>query len=134
MQAEAYYRAIKERDSRFDGKFFFAVATTGIYCRPVCPARTPKQMNVAYFKTARAAEAAGYRACKRCRPEAAPGTAAWSGTQAVVARALKLIAADRAKALTVKALAEKLGVGERHLYRLFMRHLGRGPKAVMGRR
>jgi AraC family transcriptional regulator, regulatory protein of adaptative response / DNA-3-methyladenine glycosylase II len=84
-------RARRSRDARFDGRFFIAVTTTGIYCRPICPARTPKDENVRYFATAAAAEAAGFRPCLRCRPEASPGTPAWSGTSGVVSRALRLI-------------------------------------------
>src|SRR5262245_1086224 len=84
-------RARRSRDARFDGRFFIAVTTTGIYCRPICPARTPKDENVRYFATAAAAEAAGFRPCLRCRPEASPGTPAWSGTSGIVSRALRLI-------------------------------------------
>src|SRR5438552_10338193 len=85
------YRALAARDARFDGRFFVGVRTTGIYCRPICPARTPKRENVAFFACAAAAEDAGFRPCLRCRPETAPGTPAWAGTSAVVARALRLI-------------------------------------------
>src|SRR5262247_543886 len=84
-------RARRSRDARFDGRFFIGVTTTGIYCRPICPARSPKDENVRYFATAAAAEAAGFRPCLRCRPEASPGTPAWSGTSGIVSRALRLI-------------------------------------------
>src|SRR5215468_7390711 len=93
------YQAVQSRDGRFDGRFFTAVMTTGIYCRPICPARQPLRRNVRYFACAAAAEEAGFRPCRRCRPEAAPGTPAWVGTPATVARALRLIergALDRA--------------------------------------
>src|SRR5512135_424212 len=92
LDADALYRIIEARDARFDGKFFTGVTTTGIYCRPICPARTPHRRNVKFFSCAASAEAAGFRPCKRCRPETAPGTPAWVGTSAVVTRALRLIA------------------------------------------
>src|SRR5262249_44181728 len=111
--------------------FFTAVRTTGIYCRPICPAQTPKRVNVRFFTSAPAAEAAGFRPCLRCRPEAAPGTPAWLGTSATVARALRLIATggldDDA---AVEDLASRVGIGERHLRRLFVAHLGASPIAV----
>src|SRR6516164_11712926 len=91
LDAARCYRALETRDRRFDGRFFTAVRTTGIYCRPICPAPTPKRENVTFFACAAAAEDAGYRPCLRCRPETAPGTPAWNGTSAVVARALRLI-------------------------------------------
>ncbi|MFH1467912.1 MAG: AlkA N-terminal domain-containing protein [Pseudomonadota bacterium] len=127
---EACYRALVARDRRFDGRFFTGVRTTGVYCRPVCPARTPAARNCEFFACAAAAEAAGYRACRRCRPETAPGTPAWSGTSATVARALRLIddgALDRGG---VEALAARLGVGDRHLRHLFADQLGAAPLAV----
>src|SRR3972149_11964124 len=86
-------RARRSRDARFDGRFFIAVTSTGIYCRPICPARAPKDENVRYFPTAAAAEAAGCRPCLRCRPEASPGTPAWHGTTGGVSRAPRLIGA-----------------------------------------
>src|SRR3954451_4705866 len=91
LQPDACYLALKARDARFDGRFFIGVTTTGIYCRPICPARSPKDENVRYFPTAAAAEAAGFRPCLRCRPEASPGTPAWLGTAPAVSRALRLI-------------------------------------------
>jgi AraC family transcriptional regulator, regulatory protein of adaptative response / DNA-3-methyladenine glycosylase II len=130
LDARALERARLSRDARFDGKFFIAVTTTGIYCRPVCPARTPKRSNVRFFGTAAAAEAAGFRPCLRCRPEAAPGTPAWLGTAAVVRRALRLINAGALDEESVEALAGRLGIGSRHLLRLFERHVGASPTAV----
>ena len=127
------YRAMRARDRRFDGRFFIGVRTTGIYCRPVCPARPPKLENITFYACAAAAEAAGFRACKRCRPETAPGTPAWVGSSAVVARALRLIGAgalDDEDGGGVDALAARLGVGERQLRRLFEQHLGAAPGAV----
>src|SRR5207302_2802584 len=90
-EAEIQYRALLTRDRRFDGRFFVGVKTTGVYCRPICPARHPHFRNVSFFKTAASAEEAGFRPCRRCRPETAPGSPAWEGTSAVVARALRLI-------------------------------------------
>ncbi|HET7569525.1 MAG TPA: AlkA N-terminal domain-containing protein [Gammaproteobacteria bacterium] len=118
------------RDPRFDGRFFTAVTSTGIYCRPVCPAPSPKRANVRYYPTAAAAAEAGFRPCLRCRPEAAPGTPAWSGTSATVNRGLRLIAEGALDDGDVETLAARLGVGPRHLHRLFVRHLGASPLAV----
>lgn len=124
------YRALSARDARFDGHFFTAVVTTGIYCRPVCPARTPKRRNVRFFPTAAAASEAGFRPCLRCRPESSPGTPAWNGTSATVARGLRLIQEGALDAEGVDALARRLGIGERHLRRLFREHVGATPIAV----
>ncbi len=123
-------RARRSRDSRFDGRFFIAVTSTGIYCRPICPARTPKDENVRYFPTAAAAEAAGFRPCLRCRPEAAPGTPAWHGTSGVVSRALRLIGEGALDGDGVEALADRLGVTGRHLRRLFRQHVGATPLEI----
>ena len=123
-------RARKSRDARFDGKFFIAVKTTRIYCRPICPARSPKDENVTYYPTAAAAEAAGYRPCLRCRPEASPGTPAWHGTSSVVSRGLRLIGEGALDRDGVEPLADRLGVTARHLRRLFVRHLGASPLEV----
>ena len=123
-------RARLARDPRFDGRFFIGVKTTGIYCRPICPAPTSKQTNVRYFPTAAAASEAGYRPCLRCRPEAAPGTPAWLGTSATVRRGLRLIQEGALDTASVEELAARLGVGPRHLHRLFIRHLGASPLAV----
>src|SRR5688572_29050659 len=100
------YRALKSRDARFDGRFFICVSTTGIYCRPVCPARIPLIRNITFLPTAAAAQQAGYRPCLRCRPECAPGAPAWRGTAAVAGRALKLIADGALDDAGVDALAE----------------------------
>jgi AraC family transcriptional regulator of adaptative response / DNA-3-methyladenine glycosylase II len=127
------YRAMRTRDRRFDGRFFIAVRTTGIYCRPVCPARPPKLENITFYACAAAAETAGFRPCKRCRPETAPGTPAWLGSSALVARGLRLIdagALDDEDGGGVDALAARLGVGARQLRRLFEQHLGASPAAV----
>ncbi|MDX2167778.1 MAG: AlkA N-terminal domain-containing protein [Deltaproteobacteria bacterium] len=126
------YRAMRTRDRRFDGRFFIAVRTTGIYCRPVCPARPPKLENVTFYACAAAAETAGFRPCKRCRPETAPGTPAWLGSSALVARGLRLIDAGALddEEGGVEALAARLGVGARQLRRLFEQHLGASPVAV----
>jgi AraC family transcriptional regulator of adaptative response / DNA-3-methyladenine glycosylase II len=123
-------RARKSRDARFDGKFFIAVKTTRIYCRPICPARSPKDENVTYYPTAAAAEAAGYRPCLRCRPEASPGTPAWNGTSSIVSRGLRLIGEGALDRDGVEPLADRLGVTARHLRRLFIRHLGATPLEV----
>ena len=123
-------RARISRDARFDGKFFIAVKTTGVYCRPICPARTCKENNVRYYPSAAAAAEAGFRPCLRCRPECSPGTPAWLGTPNTVARALRLIDESGLEEGGVEALAERLGIGSRHLRRLFLRHLGATPSAV----
>ncbi|WP_420470937.1 bifunctional transcriptional activator/DNA repair enzyme AdaA [Brevundimonas sp. FT23042] len=130
LDQEACYRAVLTRDARFDGRFFGCVKTTGIYCRPVCPARTPKRENMIFVASAAAAEEAGFRACLRCRPETAPDMGAWRGTSNTVSRALALIEAGALDGGDVDALAGRLGVGERHLRRLFRQHLGAAPVSV----
>jgi len=130
LNDNACYRAIATRDRRFDGRLFVAVKTTGIYCRPVCPARTPKRANVRFFSSAAAAQEAGFRPCLRCRPETSPDLGAWHGTSNTVSRALRLIESGVLDDGTVDALAERLGVGERQLRRLFKEHLGASPIAV----
>jgi AraC family transcriptional regulator of adaptative response / DNA-3-methyladenine glycosylase II len=130
----ACYRAISQRDVRFDGRFFTAVKTTGIYCRPICAARTPRSENVIFYATAAAAQAAGYRPCLRCRPETAPNSGAWRGTWNTVSRALCLIERGALDQGDVEALAERVGLGERQLRRLFRQHLGATPIAVAQRR
>lgn len=119
------------RDARFDGRFFIGVRSTHIYCRPICPVRAAKEENVTYFTTAAAAAEAGYRPCLRCRPESSPGTPAWSGTSATVARALRLISEDEIAEEGLEALAARLGIGTRQLRRLFTQHLGASPAAVI---
>jgi AraC family transcriptional regulator of adaptative response / DNA-3-methyladenine glycosylase II len=123
-------RARRSRDARFDGRFFIAVTSTRVYCRPICPARAPKDEHIRYFATAAAAEAAGFRPCLRCRPEASPGTPAWLGTSAVVSRAVRLISEGALDRGGVDALADRLGMTARHLRRLFLQHLGATPLEV----
>jgi len=123
-------RARVTRDARFDGKFFIAVLSTGIYCRPICPVRTVKESSVRYYPSAAAATEAGFRPCLRCRPESCPGTPAWLGTSNTVSRALRLIGESGLEDGGVEVLAERLGIGSRHLRRLFLRHLGATPIAV----
>jgi AraC family transcriptional regulator of adaptative response / DNA-3-methyladenine glycosylase II len=129
---EICYRALQSRDARFDGLIYVGVTSTCIYCRPVCPARTAKPENCLFFASAAAAQEAGFRPCLRCRPETAPNLASWRGTSNTVSRALSLINdgvldGDNAG---VEMLAERLGLGERQLRRLFRQHLGASPIAV----
>jgi AraC family transcriptional regulator of adaptative response / DNA-3-methyladenine glycosylase II len=130
LEHDACYRALKTRDVRFDGRLFVAVKTTGIYCRPVCPARLPRPENVVFYSTAAAAQENGYRPCLRCRPETAPDLAAWHGTSNTVSRALALIEMGALDKGDIAGLAERLGVGARQLHRLFRQHLGASPLAV----
>ncbi len=130
LESKVFEQARISRDARFDGRFFIGVKTTGIYCRPVCPANPPKSENVTFYPTAAAAGEAGYRPCLRCRPECAPGTPAWAGTSTTVRRGLGLIADGALDGAGVDALADRLGVTSRHLRRLFTRHLGASPIAV----
>lgn len=126
-------RARRSRDARFDGRFFIGVTTTRIYCRPICPARAPRDEHVRYFATAAAAQAAGFRPCLRCRPEASPGTPAWMGSSGLVSRALRLIGEGAIRGGEpggVERLADRLGVTARHLRRLFLEHLGATPLDV----
>ena len=129
---EVCYRALQSRDARFDGVLFVGVTSTGIYCRPVCPARTPKFDNCRFFGSAAAAQEAGFRPCLRCRPESAPDMASWRGTSNTVSRALALITdgALHGDGVRVETLAERLGLGERQLRRLFLLHLGASPISV----
>jgi len=125
------YRALATRDIRFDGRLFVGIKTTGIYCRPICPARSAKSQNCVFFSSAAAAQSAGFRPCLRCRPEISPDAAAWRGTSNTVSRALSLIAEGGFDGdESVGALAARLGVGERQLRRLFDKHLGAPPIAV----
>ncbi|MBZ5721703.1 MAG: helix-turn-helix domain-containing protein [Acidobacteriia bacterium] len=132
LDATLCSRARRTRDPRFDGRFFIGVMTTRIYCRPVCPARSPKEENIRYFPTAAAAAEAGLRPCLRCRPECSPGTPGWLGTSATVSRALRLISESALEDGDggMDALAERLGIGSRHLRRLFLQHLGASPITV----
>src|SRR5262245_22412378 len=130
LDFERCYEAHRARDRRFDGRFFTAVTSTGIYCRPVCPAPQPRRENLRFYACPAAAEAAGFRACRRCRPDTAPGTAPWIGTATTVSRALRLIDDGALDAGGVDDLAERVGVGARHLRRLFDEHLGVSPQAI----
>jgi AraC family transcriptional regulator of adaptative response / DNA-3-methyladenine glycosylase II len=130
MDDDACYRAIETRDHRFDGRLFVAVTTTGIYCRPFCPAPTPKRKNVRFFPTAAAAQEAGFRPCLRCRPETSPDLAFWRGSSNTVSRALGLIEAGALDDANVETLAARLGMGGRQLRRLFRRHLGASPISI----
>ncbi|WP_098462385.1 AlkA N-terminal domain-containing protein [Isoptericola jiangsuensis] len=124
------YRAIAARDVRFDGQFFTAVRTTGIYCRPSCPARTPRAENVTFYLTSAAAHDAGYRACKRCLPDAAPGTPAWDLRGDLAGRAMRLVADGVVDREGVTGLATRLGYTPRHLHRVLVAELGAGPLAL----
>jgi AraC family transcriptional regulator of adaptative response / DNA-3-methyladenine glycosylase II len=130
LDRETCRKARLARDPRFDGRFFIGVRTTRIFCRPICPARPPLEKNVDYYASAAAASAAGLRPCLRCRPECAPGTPAWNGSSTTVTRALREIAEGALDDESVSGLAERLGVTDRHLRRLFLEHLGAPPIAV----
>ena len=130
LDAAALYRAVESRDRRFEGRFVLGVTTTGIYCRPGCPARLPRRENVRFFACAAAAESTGFRPCRRCRPEASPGTPGSLGTGATVARALRLLSEGGLDGAGLEELAERLGVGGRHLRRLFVDQLGASPLAI----
>ena len=130
LDTEVCYRAVKSRDRRFDGVFYTAVRTTGIYCRPSCPARTPAYRNVTFHPTAAAAQAAGYRACKRCLPDATPGSPEWDTAADVAGRAMRLIADGVVDREGVEGLARGVGYTPRHLTRLLTAELGAGPLAL----
>ncbi|MEV0379981.1 AlkA N-terminal domain-containing protein [Nonomuraea sp. NPDC050643] len=130
LDFDSCYRAVSARDSRFDGRFYTAVTTTRIYCRPICPARTPSSRNVRFYRHAASAEAAGFRPCKRCRPELSPGDPGWDVRGDLVGRALRLIDDGAADEQGVAGLAKRLHITERHLHRLFVAELGVGPLAV----
>src|SRR5580704_1854075 len=127
LEPDICWQAMHSRDRRFDGRFYVAAVTTGIYCRPICPVPFAKPNNIALFPCAAAAEAAGYRPCRRCHPESSPGTPAWQGTSAVVSRALRLIWEGALDSNSVDELAERVGIGSRQLRRLFIQHLGVPP-------
>jgi AraC family transcriptional regulator of adaptative response / DNA-3-methyladenine glycosylase II len=128
--ASLCYQAVLARDARYDGRFFTCVKTTGVYCRPICPARAPLLKHCEFVPSAAAAQEAGYRPCLRCRPESSPGMGAWCGTSTSVQRALTLIDMGALDDGDVGGLAERLGLGDRHLRRLFKEHLGTTPIAV----
>ena len=131
LDFERCYRAVESRDARFDGWFITAVKTTGIYCRPSCPTPVrPKRENVSFYPTAAAAQLAGYRACKRCRPDASPGSPEWNVRGDLVGRAMRLIADGTIDRDGVAGLARRLAVSERHLHRLLLSELGAGPLAI----
>lgn len=130
LDTEACYRAVRSRDRRFDGVFYTAVRTTGIYCRPSCPARTPAAGNVTFHPTAASAHAAGYRACKRCLPDATPGSPEWDVAADVAGRAMRLIADGLVDREGVDGLARRVGYTPRHLGRLLTQELGAGPLAL----
>ena len=130
LDAAVCERARVTRDRRFDGQFFSGVRTTRIYCRPVCPVRPAKAENVSFYPSAAAAERAGFRPCLRCRPETAPFSPAWKGSRTSVERALRLVDAGALDDASVAALAARLGIGARHLSRLFDKHLGASPSQI----
>jgi AraC family transcriptional regulator, regulatory protein of adaptative response / DNA-3-methyladenine glycosylase II len=130
LDHERCYRAVLSRDRRFDGWFVGAVSTTGIYCRPSCPAVAPKRGNIAFYPTAATAQQHGYRACKRCRPDASPGSPEWNGRGDVVARAMRLVADGVVEREGVSGLARRLAYSPRHLNRLVTDELGAGPLAI----
>ncbi|PZS33575.1 MAG: AraC family transcriptional regulator [Pseudonocardiales bacterium] len=124
------YRAVSSRDARFDGRFYTAVTSTGIYCRPSCPAQIPRRENVRFYRHAAAAAAAGFRACRRCRPDTAPGSREWDARGDLAARALRLVADGTVDAEGVGGLARRLAVSERHLHRILVAEVGAGPLAL----
>jgi len=132
LDPEIYYRALQTRDARFDGRFFVGVTSTGIYCRPICPARTARRENCRFFPSAAAAQASGFRPCLRCRPEIAPELGSWRGTSSTVSCGLALIANGEldGKRASVDTLADRLGVGARQVRRLFQQHVGASPITI----
>jgi len=134
LDRDICYRALLARDRRFDGRFFTAVRTTGIYCRPICPATPPKPEHVVFLPSAAAAQNAGYRPCLRCRPETSPEIGAWNGTWNTISRAMALIAAGALAESDVETLAGRLGIGARQLRRLFHHHLGASPHSIAAAR
>ncbi|MEW2043949.1 DNA-3-methyladenine glycosylase 2 family protein, partial [Streptomyces sp. NPDC005534] len=130
MDEDTRYEAVRSRDARFDGEFFFAVRTTGIYCRPSCPAVTPKRQNVCFYATAAAAQGSGFRACRRCRPDAVPGSAAWNVRADVVGRAMRLIGDGVVDREGVGGLADRLGYSARQVQRQLTAEVGAGPVAL----
>jgi AraC family transcriptional regulator of adaptative response/methylated-DNA-[protein]-cysteine methyltransferase len=134
LDRETCDRARLARDPAYDGLFFSGVRRTRIYCRPVCPVRPAQSRNVVFFPTAAAAERAGFHPCLRCRPETVPGSPAWNGTATTVARGIRLIDEAFLDHGSVRALADQLGIGPRHMLRLFLRHAGATPSEVASTR
>ncbi|OEV09442.1 AraC family transcriptional regulator, partial [Streptomyces nanshensis] len=130
MTDESRYEAVRSRDARFDGVFFLGVRTTGIYCRPSCPAVTPKRENVRYYPSAAAAQRAGFRACRRCRPDAVPGSAEWNVRADLVGRAMRMIGDGVVDREGVAGLARRLGYSARQVQRQLTAELGAGPVAL----
>ncbi len=130
LDFERCYRAVKSKDRRFDGQFITAVSSTGIYCRPSCPAVTPRKENVRFYPTSAAAHLAGFRACKRCRPDASPGSPDWDVRRDAVGRAMRLIADGMVDRAGVEGLAERLGYSSRQLNRMLVQEVGAGPLAI----
>jgi AraC family transcriptional regulator of adaptative response / DNA-3-methyladenine glycosylase II len=130
LDQDACYRAVKGRDRRFDGMFYTAVSTTGIYCRPSCPAMTPRRGNVSFFRTAAGAQGAGYRACRRCLPDATPGSPEWDVAADVADRAMRLVADGVVEREGVEGLAHRLGYSSRQLNRVVTQAFGAGPLAL----
>src|SRR5215212_7587731 len=130
LDRDGCYRVLLARDARHDGRFFTCVKTTGIYCRPICPARPPRLENCAFVPTAATAQEAGFRPCLRCRPESSPDLDAWRGTSTTVSRALKMIESGALDSDDVASLADRFQIGERQLRRLFRQHVGATPVAV----
>src|ERR1700753_3115166 len=130
LDDERRYQAAVSKDARFDGVFFIAVTSTGIYCRPSCPAITPRRENMRFYRSAAAAQEAGFRACKRCRPDASPGSPEWNIRADVVGRAMRLIADGVVDRDGVEGLASRLGYEQRQVRRLVTAELGAGPLAI----
>ena len=130
LDARTCEEAMQRRDPTFDGRFFIGVTTTGVYCRPVCKARMPQLENVVFYPSAASAERAGFRPCLRCRPETAPFCPAWNGTKTTVERAIRLIEIGALDRGGLSELAEALGIGVRHLGRLFREHLAASPLEI----
>src|SRR3954468_7442224 len=129
-EGEHWYRAVESRDGRFDGWIYLGVTSTGVYCRPSCPALAPKRTNMRFYRSSAAAQRAGFRACKRCRPDASPGSPEWNGRADVVARAMRLIGDGVVDREGVAGLATRLGYSVRQLNRIVSAELGAGPLAL----
>ncbi|WP_240760276.1 bifunctional transcriptional activator/DNA repair enzyme AdaA, partial [Phytoactinopolyspora endophytica] len=127
LDEEVCYRAVRSRDERFDGVFYIGVTSTGIYCRPSCPARTPKRENIRFYRSAAEAQGAGFRACRRCRPDTTPGSPEWNVRADVTARAMRLIADGLVDRHGVAGLADRLGYSERQIHRALVGEVGAGP-------